>query len=114
MSTDNDEDLPSVDVHIEYRMGDDGEPTLGEVNLRTRKVSPEILCDTYLVLARQLLAASMVENMFNSGVPIEVREHAANLMASEYIIQRLKSGDIIGASAHVMRVPNDASELFED
>jgi hypothetical protein len=95
---------------------DEGNPkmTIGQVESHLHHVHEASLVDTLLVIARQYVASHMGESMFSEAVPQEVRDVAANMLATNWIVNRLKSGDLIQSQPVQFAVPDDASELFSD
>lgn len=95
---------------------EDGRPavTLGQVESHLHHVDQATLVDTLLVIARKFVADQMGESMFNERVPEEVRNQAATMLATNWLTNRLNSGDLISAQPVEFAVPDDASELLGD
>jgi hypothetical protein len=95
---------------------EDGKPsvTLGQVESHLHHVDSGTLVDTLLVIARKFVADGMSENMFNERVPEAVRNQAAAMLATNWLINRLNSGDLINSQPVEFAVPDDASELLGD
>jgi hypothetical protein len=95
---------------------DEGNPsvTLGQIESHFHHVNESTLVDSLLVVARKIVADHMGQSMFNERVPEEVRETAANMLATNWLTNRLNSGDLVNAKPVEFHVPDDASELLGD
>jgi hypothetical protein len=94
----------------------EGKPrtTLGQVESHMHHVDEASLVDTLLVIARKIVADRMGDSMFNERVPEEVRHQAATMLATNWLTNRLNSGDLITAMPVEFVIPDDASELLGD
>lgn len=85
---------------------------LGSMESHLHHVPESALVDSLLVYARTLVANHMGERMFNERVPEPVRETASAMLATNWLVSRLNSGDLISTKPIEFAVPDDASELF--
>lgn len=115
----DDHDPQEEGNYIEMRLTfspPDGEnlPTLAQVEIHSHHVPDNLYVDTLLILAREQMKRAMSSNMFKDSVPDQVRDFAANLMATKYLAQRLESGDLGSTEPIEFKVPDDARELFDN
>lgn len=87
--------------------------TLGQMEAHIHHVNEAVLVDTLLVYARMLVASHMGESMFNERVPQEVRDTAAMMLATNWLTNRLNSGDLIQTKPIEFSVPDDLSGLVD-
>lgn len=94
---------------------DDGNPKLivGQMEAHIHHVNEAALVDTLLVYARMLVASHMGESMFNERVPQEVRDTAAAMLATNWLVSRLNSGELIQTKPIEFSVPDDLSGLVD-
>ena len=94
----------------------EGNPTvtLGQIESHFHHVHESTLVDALLVVARKIVADHMGNSMFNERVPEEVRATAANMLATNWLANRLNSNDLAEAKHMEFQVPDDASELLGD
>jgi hypothetical protein len=97
-------------------LDDEGEPkpVLGQIESHFHRVNEASLVDALLVLVRKIVADRMGESMFNERVPEVVRATAADMLATNWLVNRMKSGEIMESKPVEFAVPDDASELFKN
>lgn len=90
---------------------DEGNPKVivGQMESHLHHVPESALVDSLLVYARMLVSAHMGEHMFSENVPREVRDTAAAMLATNWLTNRLNSGDLIQTKPIEFSVPDDLS-----
>lgn len=124
MAENDEEDRDHADGHyVELRLDfDAGEPdetgahplTFGAMKTHLHHVPNGLYVDSLLVMARHHVAEAMKDNSFRDNVPPEVRRHAAKMMATRWLMERLESPELADIDPIDATVPDDASSLFED
>ena len=94
---------------------DEGNPKMivGQMEAHIHHVDEAALVDTLLVYARMLVANRMGDSMFNERVPQEVRDTAASMLATNWLTNRLNSGELIQTKPIEFSVPDDLSGLVD-
>lgn len=94
---------------------EDGRPStvLSQIESHFHNVNNAALVDALLVVARKIVADHMVDGMFSDNVPDPIRHAAAEMLATNWLINRMNSGGIRDARPVEFAVPDDASELFK-
>jgi hypothetical protein len=98
------------------KLDDEGKPKpiLGQIESHFHRVNEASLVDALLVLVRKIVADRMGESMFNERVPEVVRTTAADMLATNWLVNRMKSGELMESKPIEYAVPDDASELFKN
>lgn len=82
---------------------------VGQMESHLHHVPEAALVDSLLVYARTLVSAHMSDHMFSERVPQEVRDTAAAMLATNWLVNRLNSGDLIQTKPIEFSVPDDLS-----
>lgn len=93
----------------------EGNPKIivGQMESHLHHVPAALLIDSILVYARTLVAQNMGESMFNERVPDQVREKAAEMLATNWLSNRLNSNNLVEARPIEFSIPDDLSGLTD-
>lgn len=97
----------------ETEPGEEPELLLGHIESHIHGAPPSQLCDSLLIVARDIVSSGMKEQMFNESVPEAVRDIAARVMATQYLLSRLQSEELVTLDPINALVPDDISSLLE-
>ena len=85
------------------------------VSSHVHGVPPKMVVDALLATAKAVTMGHLtVFSNAPDGFPHQIKDAVNNMLASQYIKERLESPELRNLETVNTTVPNDASELFED
>lgn len=109
-------------MQVEVEFFDSGEKdeegnteyTLGHIHTHYHAVPPGMIVDALIVIARDVVKQGMAVNMFNEAVPEAVRDIAARVMATQFMVGRIQDPDLMNSESVRADVPDDISSLLPE
>jgi len=117
-----DEDASYMEFRVDFDVNEneDGsfDGAMGAINMHIHHVPHGAVIDTLLTLAQEMVSNGMktggIDGIDASVVPEQVLHQITAVIARRYLIQRLQKDESQVKSLGVVRIPDDASELFKD